>query len=239
MIRVLYYNYLKRRLFLTPNIMRNLDHIKKRATAILHVYKTLLLDKKFLIMLIIGYVSYLITIEISNQAGFIATQAASVPLTDIFLSNVPRVDTSFIHANLSYFFFDARVALIFLLLPYAPFAFFSLSLLLMTRAIFINMTNLGIPTDSIPIVSTGTFGGDLFFSGHVAFPFMLALVFWQIKPLRYGFFLVSILFGASALLGHYHYTIDVFAAPFFAYGIFIASKHLFKGAYTYIEGIKL
>lgn len=215
--------------------MFNPDSIKKKLSHVLRGYKILLSDKKFLLLLAVGYIGYLVTIKISDQAGFIATQAAGAPLTDIFLSNVPRVDTSFIHANLSYFFFDARVILIFLLLPYAPFSFFSLSLLMLTRAVFINMTNLGIPAGSIPIASSGTFGGDLFFSGHVAFPFILSLIFWRIKILRYGFFLTSAVFGAAALLGHYHYTIDVFAAPFIAYGVFIMSKHLFKEAYAYIE----
>ena len=57
---------------------------------------------------------------------------------------------------------------------------------------------------------------DLFFSGHTSTLFLLALTVpgrgWR------AFFLASAAaVGASVLVQHVHYTVDVLAAPFFAY----------------------
>lgn len=68
---------------------------------------------------------------------------------------------------------------------------------------------------------------DLFFSGHTATLFLLFLL--ADKKLPKFFFLIStILVGFSVLFQHVHYTIDVFAAPFFAYCSFIIIKKIRK-----------
>lgn len=164
-------------------------------------------------------------------AGMLATKNASNEVTDIIISNFDRVDTSLIHGNLSFFMYDLRFPLFLIFIKYTPFAAKALAALIFLRAFTINLTNLGMPEGIVPIASNLTFGGDLFFSGHVANTFMLGLVFWHIKPLRYVFISISILFGISAVIGHYHYTIDVVAAPFFAYGVFVICKKIFKEDY--------
>ena len=169
--------------------------------------------------------------KIVQYAGTMATKNASVELTDFFLSNIPRIDTSFIHGTLSFFLFDMRLLLFLIFIKYTPFTAKALAMIVLLRAAVINLTNVGMPPDIIPINSDFTFGGDLFFSGHVANLFMLSLCFWNIKILRYFFMTLSIIFGVSAILGHYHYTIDVVSAPFFAYGVFVICKKLFKGDY--------
>ncbi|GBD87345.1 hypothetical protein BMS3Abin03_01277 [bacterium BMS3Abin03] len=60
---------------------------------------------------------------------------------------------------------------------------------------------------------------DLFFSGHTATLFLLFLL-EERKYLKVIFIISTVVVGASVLLQHVHYTIDVFAAPFFAYGSF-------------------
>jgi len=60
---------------------------------------------------------------------------------------------------------------------------------------------------------------DLFFSGHTATLFLLFLL-EEKKYLKAAFFISTVVVGISVLLQHVHYTIDVFAAPFFAYGSF-------------------
>jgi membrane-associated phospholipid phosphatase len=45
-------------------------------------------------------------------------------------------------------------------------------------------------------------------------------------------FAVSFILGASVLLGHVHYSIDVFAAPFMTYTIFVIAKKFFPKEYA-------
>ncbi len=66
---------------------------------------------------------------------------------------------------------------------------------------------------------------DLFFSGHTATLFLLFLVVDK-KPFRQLFLLLTVMVAAGVLLQHVHYFIDVFAAPFFAYGSFIIVKRI-------------
>lgn len=62
---------------------------------------------------------------------------------------------------------------------------------------------------------------DLFFSGHTATLFVLFLTApaGRVKTL---FLILTILVAAAVLVQHVHYTIDVFAAPFFAYAAYRA-----------------
>lgn len=179
------------------------------------------------VSLLFLHTSYIFT----QAAAAYATKNTSNSVTDIVFSHIPKIDTSFIHGNFSFFMYDLRVLLFAIFIKQTPFAAKALAVLIFFRAIVINLTNLGMPEGITPIHSEVTFGGDLFFSGHVANTFMLALIFWHIKALRYLFMGASAVFGISAVLGHYHYTIDVVAAPFFAYGIFVICKKIFKKDY--------
>jgi membrane-associated phospholipid phosphatase len=79
------------------------------------------------------------------------------------------------------------------------------------------------------------FTGDLFFSGHTGLPFLLALVFWDHPWWRRVFVIVSIIFGVTVLLGHFHYSIDVFGAFFITYTIFHIATRLFPRDYMYLR----
>ncbi|MCF8243289.1 MAG: sphingomyelin synthase family protein [Melioribacteraceae bacterium] len=57
---------------------------------------------------------------------------------------------------------------------------------------------------------------DLFFSGHTATLFILFLVSGH-KYYRLTFLSAAVLVGFFVIVQHVHYTIDVIAAPFFAY----------------------
>ena len=114
-----------------------------------------------------------------------------------------------------------------------PFITKNIALFTVIRSVFISLTHLGpFPTQAINggtnFISKFTFGGDLFFSGHTGIPFLMALIFWNYKPLRYLFILDSIFMGTVVLLGHYHYSIDVLAAFFITYSIYHISLYLFK-----------
>jgi membrane-associated phospholipid phosphatase len=70
---------------------------------------------------------------------------------------------------------------------------------------------------------------DLFFSGHTATLFLLFLLAGS-KSLKIFFLISTIIVGVSVLLQHVHYSIDVFAAPFFAYFSFLFVKKI-KGRF--------
>jgi hypothetical protein len=58
---------------------------------------------------------------------------------------------------------------------------------------------------------------DLFFSGHTATLFVLCLAM-PTRGTRRVFMLSTIVVACCVLFQHVHYTVDVFAAPFFAFG---------------------
>jgi membrane-associated phospholipid phosphatase len=78
------------------------------------------------------------------------------------------------------------------------------------------------------------FQTGLFFSGHTALPFLVALIFWDNVRARTVLLLLSLVFAIAVLLAHIHYSIDVFAAPFMAYGIYAIAKYLFPRDYALI-----
>ena len=80
-----------------------------------------------------------------------------------------------------------------------------------------------------------TFQGNLFFSSHTGFPFLMALIFWDRDGWRRFFIAATVVFGAAVLLAHVHYSIDVFAAPFMSYGIFAIASKFFPEDYALLK----
>ena len=64
-----------------------------------------------------------------------------------------------------------------------------------------------------------TLSRDLFFSGHTATLFLVALVVPG-RPMKIIYMVCTLAVALSVLLQHVHYTIDVFAALFFTYGCY-------------------
>ena len=94
------------------------------------------------------------------------------------------------------------------------------------------LTHLGPSPEKTPI-DDGIFlgrllsGNDLFFSGHTGLPFLLALIFWDVPLVRWISIGVSVIFGTAVLLGHLHYSIDVFSAFFITYSVFRMAQYFF------------
>lgn len=182
-------------------------------------------NKDFLIPFLFSFVLLCLSLVVNYYAGIYATERTSNFVTDIILSNIPvfDVDLSFIYGPLVMWAF---LALILILRPHtAPFTLKTVSLFVVIRSFFVILTHLGpFPTrayiDPANIMSVFTAGNDLFFSGHTGLPFLLALIFWDSFRLRVIFFMTSVFFGIIVLLGHFHYTIDVFAAFFITYSIY-------------------
>jgi len=184
-------------------------------------------------LLVFSFFIFLSSIIVSFLAGVYATDRASNMVTDIVLSNTPafNVDAPFVYGTFILAFFIAFLCLIY---PKRfPFILSSMALFYLIRSFFVLLTHLG----PYPIRVESNFGvtisrlffggGDFFFSGHTGAPFLMALLFWRYKPLRYIFLFSAIFFAVIVLLGHLHYTIDVASAFFITYTIYRLSVFLF------------
>jgi hypothetical protein len=162
---------------------------------------------------------------------------ASAVVDDLFFTYLPHWQgplVAWIDLYLAYY--SVLLTLVYAILNPRHLVFFlkAVSVLVLVRDAFINMTHLGIPT-AHPTLSFYTQGGDLFFSGHTAMPFLAALVFWNHRPARYILLAVTIFMGAEVILSHQHYSIDVFAAPFITYGVFAACRTFFATEYSMMQ----
>lgn len=206
-------------------------------------YRSYLQHKEFLVSSLFSIVLLILSLIINFYAGTYATDAASNPVTDIILSNVPlwNIDAVFVYGTLLFWLF---VTLVCITKPQTiPFLLKSISLFVLIRSVFVSLTHLGpFPTHiaiQSNILNKFVFGGDLFFSGHTGLPFLLALLFWDSYYLRLLFLVSSIIFGVLVLLGHLHYSIDVLAAFFITFAIYHLAQFLFKrDERIFKEGIK-
>lgn len=195
-------------------------------------HKKYFTNKKFLTSVIISLIFLVISLVINFFAGTYATESASNSVTDIILSNIKTydLDSFFIYGTI---FFLLFIIFIFLLRPNKiPFTIKSIALFVIIRSIFITLTHLGPFPSQITINSNFlnkfSFGADLFFSGHTGLPFLLSLVFWDDKWIRYIFISFSLIFAIVVLLAHLHYSIDVLSAFFITYSIFHTALYIFK-----------
>jgi len=100
----------------------------------------------------------------------------------------------------------------------------SYTVVALLRLITISFLPLNAPASIIPLKDPVVefFGGgetllrDLFFSGHTATMFLFFLT-CPTKKLRWIYLACTVLVAACVLIQHVHYTIDVIAAPVFAY----------------------
>jgi membrane-associated phospholipid phosphatase len=196
---------------------------------------------------ITGIVFMSISFVVSHYT-FIYAHAYSVRATssyvgDVILDNIPVVNLNFIIVEGALFSIAAAAIFVLVQPRYILFALKMVALFIVTRALFISLTHVGIypghidpglgPLDSIYLYFN--FQTGLFFSGHTCAPILFALMFWERKTVRYICLALAVIFGISVLLAHIHYSIDVFAAPFMAYGIFNMAKYFFRREYELIK----
>ena len=181
---------------------------------------------------IVAFIFLAISIVINYYAGTYATEVASHYVTDIILSNIKtyHIGNFFIYGSFAFAF------AIFIACLYKPnkipFTLKSIALFVVIRSIFISLTHIGPYPTQITIHSgildKFTFGADLFFSGHTGMPYLISLVFWEDKLIRYIFLAFSGIFAVVVLLAHLHYSIDVLAAFFITYTIYDIATRIFK-----------
>ncbi len=174
-------------------------------------------------------------------ANTYTTERASNSVTDIILDNIPTVNVGFLFSD-GVTIFLIVVGCILLYEPRRiPFVLKSSALFVLVRSGFMILTHLAPPlhgsyVDPQDLLYKISSGDDLFFSAHTGLPFLFALIFWEEKYFRY-FFLFSSAIGATiVLLGHLHYSIDVFSALFISFGIFHIAKRFFPADHRLVGG---
>jgi hypothetical protein len=204
-------------------------------TRALRDYRMLFGDKAFLHSLGLSVGIFAASAIAVFHAVSYATVHASNPVTDLVLSNIRPINVRFLFVYGTFTEFVVLTVLLVARPNRLPFALKGIGMFLLMRALFITLTHVAPfpidPQKPAPIFNSIFFGGDLFFSGHTGLPFFGALAFWNIRALRYFYLASTAFFGVVVLLGHYHYSIDVMAALFIAYGVFQLSVWLFPRDY--------
>jgi hypothetical protein len=186
----------------------------------------------------VGVIILCLAIVIQIFAGHYSSGQSmhAPPVGDLFLDHLPTLPLDFIIVIGALLFWTFSSLLLILTPNRLLFGIKAIALFIICRAFFMNLTHLGLyPGAASPGVQNFgwglydkiTFQGNLFFSGHTGFPFLLALIFWNRTGWRRFFVAATIVFGAAVLLAHVHYSIDVFAAPFMAYGVFAITAKYF------------
>lgn len=199
----------------------------------LSCYKHYFTNRAYLETFVLALIFISGALFINYFAGEYALESGSNSVTDIILSNTPVFDLDAIFIYGTYIFWAFLIYLFIIRPQKIPFTLKSIALFTIIRAAFISMTHIGqFPThltfDPASFINYFTFGGDLFFSGHTGIPFLMALIYWENKPMRVGFIIISFVFAVTVLLSHLHYTIDVFSAFFITYSIYHIAIKFFK-----------
>jgi hypothetical protein len=199
---------------------------------IFNQYRACLSESKFLLSLLSAFLLLSASLVTNFYAGEYATASQSNYVTDVILSNIRvyQVENIFIYGPL--LFFILLTAIGFSRPKVLPFTVKGIAVFTLVRAVFISLTHIGSFPTSLQInpesfMHDFSFGGDLFFSGHTGLPFLMAIIFWPNKYLRWIFVTTSFFFGTVVLLGHLHYSIDVLAAFFISYSIAHLAEYFF------------
>lgn len=187
-------------------------------------------DRKMVVELVITVAALVGALVLySTYLIFNETRPGAV-LDDPILELFPAMDVSTVVFTLIY----GGIALgVYSLLTHPRSLLLALqtyTLLILVRIVTLYVTPLAPPEGMIPLYDplVGLGPGeilhrDLFFSGHTSTLFLLFLTAHG-KWMRGIFLACTIGVGILVLVQHCHYTIDVVAAPFFAYGCYVLRK---------------
>lgn len=200
---------------------------------ILNRHKTFWLQKNFLFNAGLGLALLAVSFFVSYFANSFTLSHASNSVRDIILDNVPVYDVSWLFLDGGIAFLLILVVILVLEPKFIPFTLKTIALFILVRSFFMILTHLAAPVHDV--IQTDNFlermlagsGDDLFFSGHTGLPFMLGFIFWDQKFFRWFFFACSAIGGVAVLLGHLHYSIDVFSALFISFGIYHLARNFF------------
>ncbi|HVM77118.1 MAG TPA: phosphatase PAP2-related protein [Candidatus Paceibacterota bacterium] len=195
----------------------------------------------------LGIVLLVLAIIVQFTLGPFGSRHAmtAAPAGDIFLDNLPVVNLTGVIVFWTLALWVLAWCLLVTRPQYLIFGTKAIAVYIMCRAFFVSLTHIGpYPINFSPspenigfhFYQLWTYQGNFFFSGHTAFPFLMALIFWDEKIWRRFFLFLSFFFGLTVLLAHVHYSIDVFAAPFITYATFVATARMFHDDYKLLPG---
>ena len=200
-------------------------------------WKKNLHDKSFLTATFFSLVLLIGSFIADSFANTYATLQAGLPVGDAILGHLHTMNVFIYYAYGPILMIVVFFGALILWPQEIPFAFKSLGLFFLVRSMSVCLTHLGFPPGIYIAQNAPQFfkhfylGGDLFFSGHAGIPLMAALIFWNHRNLRIFFVLCSVFLGFVVLAGHYHYSIDVFAALFMTPTIFAMAREFFPRDY--------
>jgi hypothetical protein len=182
-----------------------------------------------IVLLLISLFGFLKLIEIvENRSAFVFNDPVLALLTPVDLTHLIFFITYFTIGVAFTIFIDQPVKILWLFNSY----FF----LMVTRSFTIWLIPFAPPEKMIimpdPVVEylTGVSNPiihDLFYSGHTATMFLFFLL--ADEKIYKRLFLVSTILVATCILWqHVHYSVDVFAAPFFSYLCFLMAKKTYN-----------
>src|SRR6056297_2431209 len=196
--------------------------------------KTLFTNKKFLLDLFVSALGFVLVAGVFFKI-YLKEYLANLennPINDELLNILPSIDLDIIATNYIYVLIAVLLGYLLFIKPQKiPFYIKSITMLYFAKYIILPTTNLTYPEGAIH-ESFDTIYNDLFFSGHTAFPVLLYfLTKDETKYLKYFFLVSAFIEGTTVLLMKLHYTIDVYAAPFFAFSIYSLSFYIFGKNY--------
>lgn len=197
-------------------------------------------QKDFIRSTAVGLLLLTLSIITYYFSGLYASISASNSVTDLILSNLPIIDVNFVFVEGFILFNLVVIALAFWEPKRIPFVLKSVALFIFVRSFFVILTHIGPsplsnPPDFGNYLGFFSFTGDLFFSGHTGMPFLMALTFWNNRSWRYIFISLTVIFAATVLLGHLHYSIDVFGALFITFSIHRMALVFFRKDFELFE----
>ncbi len=209
-------------------------------------YRVISHDKGIFWNIVLSVALFALSVYATMTAYNYTQTAKSLVVNDLILDHIPTLNVQFLFFGGIAFLIIVPLIIAFLDPRKLPFGLEVTAIFFLIRAFFMVLTHVAPPNiqyyhyfasapaaanhaaQALFSVSSGT---DMFFSGHTGYPFLLALMLWKTKWLRNLFLGFSVLMAATVLFGHLHYSIDVFAAYFIAYGVFRMSKRYFWKEY--------
>lgn len=192
---------------------------------------SLIKNKSYQKSLAIGILLVIIAIVINQVMLSYTDQRDGVQIPDPIIDNLPTYNLFFIRTLIPVLTLFLLIYLCYKSPKKIPFMAKSIGLMYIVRYFFMFLLSLKSHPEKVYLGEINFFsslipynGNDLFFSGHVALPFISALLFWQNKKVRNSFLILTFFAGIVTLLSKTHYSIDVFAAIPITYAVYKFSE---------------